>query len=438
MFIQNYIKEKILRIAQQSKAASRRLSNLSTKIKNDSLQFMADILEERSGFILDANSKDIQQARENGLSSAFIDRLTLNNTRIMEMSKGLRDVAVLPDPVGEVVRMWRRPNGLQIGKIRTPIGVIGIIYESRPNVTVDAAALCIKSGNAVILRGGSEAINSNIAIANLLSDAGKTRGLPDNSIQLIDVIEREAVLEMLKLDTCIDLIIPRGGHSLIRTVVKNSTIPVIKHDKGLCHVYIDSEADLEMGERIAFNAKVQRPSVCNAMETLLVHKDIARRFLPPMIKKFKEAKVEIRGCSKTKAIVTDIENATDEDWDAEYLDLILSIKIVDGIDEAIEHITRHGSMLSEAIFRGDCNHELQERLEIFKRSGRSFCFCQCLYKVYGWWSVWSRSRNGYKYTEAPLQRTNGTGGVDINQIYYFWRWTDKGINYAHRNHGGNI
>ncbi|MEK7845893.1 MAG: glutamate-5-semialdehyde dehydrogenase, partial [Nitrospinota bacterium] len=343
------MKEKILRIAQQSKAASRRLSNLSTKIKNDSLLFMADILEERIAFILDANSKDIQHARENGLSSAFIDRLTLNNARIMEMSKGLRDVAVLPDPVGEVVRMWRRPNGLQIGKIRTPIGVIGIIYESRPNVTVDAAALCIKSGNAVILRGGSEAINSNIAIANLLSYAGKTRGLPDNSIQLIDVIEREAVLEMLKLDTCIDLIIPRGGHGLIRTVVENSAIPVIKHDKGLCHVYIDSEADLEMGERIAFNAKVQRPSVCNAMETLLVHKDIARIFLPPMIKKFKEAKVEIRGCSKTKAIVSDIKNATDEDWDTEYLDLILSIKIVDGIDEAIEHITRHGSMLSEAI-----------------------------------------------------------------------------------------
>lgn len=343
------MREKILKIAGQAKAASRKLSNLSTKIKNDSLLFMADILEERIAFILDANSKDIQHARENGLSSAFIDRLTLNNTRIMEMSKGLRDVAVLPDPVGEVVRMWRRPNGLQIGKIRTPIGVIGIIYESRPNVTVDAAALCIKSGNAVILRGGSEAINSNIAIANLLSDAGKTRGLPDNSIQLIDVIEREAVLEMLKLDTCIDLIIPRGGHSLIRTVVENSTIPVIKHDKGLCHVYIDSEADLEMGERIAFNAKVQRPSVCNAMETLLVHKDIARIFLPPMIKKFKEAKVEIRGCSKTKAIVSDIKNATDEDWDTEYLDLILSIKIVDGIDEAIEHITRHGSMLSEAI-----------------------------------------------------------------------------------------
>lgn len=343
------MREKILKIAGQAKAASRKLSNLSTKIKNDSLLFMADILEERIAFILDANSKDIQHARENGLSSAFIDRLTLNNTRIMEMSKGLRDVAVLPDPVGEVVRMWRRPNGLQIGKIRTPIGVIGIIYESRPNVTVDAAALCIKSGNAVILRGGSEAINSNIAIANLLSDAGKTRGLPDNSIQLIDVIEREAVLEMLKLDTCIDLIIPRGGHSLIRTVVENSTIPVIKHDKGLCHVYIDSEADLEMGERIAFNAKVQRPSVCNAMETLLIHKDIARIFLPPMIKKFKEAKVEIRGCSKTKAIVSDIKNATDEDWDTEYLDLILSIKIVDGIDEAIEHITRHGSMLSEAI-----------------------------------------------------------------------------------------
>lgn len=350
------MKEKILRIAQQSKAASRRLSNLSTKIKNDSLRFMADILEERSGFILDANSKDIQQARENGLSSAFIDRLTLNDTRIREMSKGLRDVAVSPDPVGEVVRMWRRPNGLQIGKIRTPIGVIGIIYESRPNVTVDAAALCIKSGNAVILRGGSEAINSNIAIANLLSDAGRTRGLPDNSIQLIDVIEREAILEMLKLDTYIDLIIPRGGHSLIKTVVQNSAIPVIKHDKGLCHVYIDSEADLEMGERIAFNAKVQRPSVCNAMETLLVHKDIARRFLPSMIKKYKEARVEIRGCSKTKAIVSDIKDASEEDWDTEYLELILSIKVVDSIDEAIEHITRHGSMLSEAIVTKDYNN----------------------------------------------------------------------------------
>jgi glutamate-5-semialdehyde dehydrogenase len=350
------MKEKILKIAQNAKAASRKLANISTKIKDDALLAMADLLEERTLFLVEENSKDIKYAREKGLSSAMIDRLTLNAGRIKDMSKGLREIAALPDPVGEVVRMWRRPNGLQIGKIRTPLGVIGIIYESRPNVTADAASLCIKSGNAVILRGGSEAINSNIAIANVLSEAGSSKGLPDNSIQLIDVTEKEAIFEMLKLDAYIDLIIPRGGHSLIRTVVENSTIPVIKHDKGLCHVYIDSEADLEMGKKIAFNAKVQRPSVCNAMETLLVHKDVANEFLPDMIRIFKEAKVEIRGCSRTKAIVSNIRDAADEDWDTEYLDLILSIKIVDSIDDAIGHITRHGSMLSEAIVTKNYNN----------------------------------------------------------------------------------
>ncbi|MBI3815218.1 MAG: glutamate-5-semialdehyde dehydrogenase [Nitrospinae bacterium] len=350
------MKEKILKIAQQAKAASRKLSNLSTKIKNDSLLAMAEMLENRGDFLMDANYKDVEGAREKRLSPAMIDRLTLNENRIKDMAKGLREIAALPDPVGEVVRMWRRPNGLQIGKIRTPLGVIGIIYESRPNVTADAASLCIKSGNAVILRGGSEAIYSNIAIAKLLSEAGRAKGLPENSVQLIDITDREAVLDMLKLDAYIDLVIPRGGHSLIRTVVENSTIPVIKHDKGLCHVYIDSEADLEMGKRIAFNAKVQRPSVCNAMETLLVHKDAAEEFLPGMIKKFKESKVEIRGCQKTKAIASDINNAAEEDWDTEYLDLILSIKVVDSIDEAIEHITRYGSMLSEAIVTRDYNN----------------------------------------------------------------------------------
>ncbi len=347
---------KILNIAKQAKTASRKLSNLSTKIKNDSLMAMADMLENRLDFLLDANYKDVGGARGKKLSSAMIDRLTLNENRVKDMAKGLREIAALPDPVGEVIKMWRRPNGLQIGKIRTSLGVIGIIYESRPNVTADTASLCIKSGNAVILRGGSEAINSNIAIAKLLSEAGKSKGLPDNSIQLIEVTERDAIFEMLKLDAYIDLIIPRGGHSLIRTVVENSTIPVIKHDKGLCHVYIDSEADLEMGKRIAFNAKVQRPGVCNAMETLLVHKDVARKFLPDMIKKFKKANVEIRGCQKTKAIVPDIKDAAEEDWDTEYLDLILSIKVVGSIDDAIEHITRYGSMLSEAIVTRDYNN----------------------------------------------------------------------------------
>ncbi|OGW13075.1 MAG: glutamate-5-semialdehyde dehydrogenase [Nitrospinae bacterium RIFCSPLOWO2_12_39_16] len=350
------MKEKILKIAQKAKAASRKLSNISTKIKNDSLIAMADLLEERTSFIVEANLKDIKYAKGKKLSPAMIDRLTLNAARIKDMSKGLREIVALPDPVGEVVRMWRRPNGLQIGKIRTPLGVIGIIYESRPNVTADAASLCIKSGNAVILRGGSEAINSNIAIAKVLSEGGSSKGLPDNSIQLIDVPEREAIFEMLKLDAYIDLIIPRGGHSLIRSVVENSTIPVIKHDKGLCHVYIDSEADLEIGEKIAFNAKVQRPSVCNAMETLLVHKDVAGSFLPSMIKRFKDANVEIRGCQRTKAIVSDIKDATDDDWDTEYLDLILSVKVVDSIDDAIEHITRHGSMLSEAIVTKNYNN----------------------------------------------------------------------------------
>lgn len=350
------MKEKILKIAQQAKSASRKLSILCTEVKNDSLLTMAEMLEKRIDFLIEANSNDIRNAKQKGLSSAMIDRLTLNPKRIREMSQGLREVAALPDPVGEVVRMWRRPNGLQVGKIRTPLGVIGIIYESRPNVTTDAASLCIKSGNAVILRGGSEAIDSNIAIVKLLTEAGRTRGLPENSIQLIDVTEREAVFEILKLDAYIDLIIPRGGHGLIRTVVENSTIPVIKHDKGLCHVYIDSGADLKMGERIAFNAKVQRPSVCNAMETLLVHKDIAKAFLPDMIEKFKKANVEIRGCLQTKAIVPDIKDAAEEDWDTEYLELILSIKVVDSIDEAIEHITRHGSMLSEAIVTKDYNN----------------------------------------------------------------------------------
>ncbi|MFV1951104.1 MAG: glutamate-5-semialdehyde dehydrogenase [Nitrospinota bacterium] len=349
------MKEKILYIARRAKAASRGLANLSTKIKNDALLEMARSLEEKTDLLLNANEKDINYAREKGLSSAMIDRLTLNPSRIGAMAEGLREVALLPDPVGEVIRMWRRPNNLQIGKIRVPIGVIGIIYESRPNVTVDAASLCLKSGNAVILRGGSESINSNIAIADILIEAGNSAEIPTGSIQLIDITDRSIVNEMLKMDTFIDLIIPRGGHGLIRNVVEHSTIPVIKHDKGLCHVYVDSEADLKMAERIAFNAKVQRPSVCNAMETLLVHREVADRFLPDMLKRFKDAGVEIRGCPKTKDIFHDVKDAAEADWDTEYLDLILSVRVVDNIDEAISHITRYGSMLSEAIITSNYN-----------------------------------------------------------------------------------
>ena len=349
------IKEKIKQIGQNAKTASRKIGGVNTKVKNDALLKMAEDLISSTDQLIEENSKDLKFAEQKGLSSAMQDRLMINKNRIEKMADSLREVALLGDPVGEIVKMWRRPNGLQVGKIRTPIGVIGIIYESRPNVTVDAASLCLKSGNAVILRGGSEAINTNIALASILIKAAVESGLPENALQLIDVTDRAAVQELLKLDDYIDLIIPRGGHELIRTVVENSSIPVIKHDKGLCHVYIDSKADLKSGEEIAFNSKTQRPSVCNAMETLLVHKDVAEKFLPSMIKLFKKAGVDVRGCPQTKKIVNDIKNASDEDWNTEYLDLIISIKVVESLDSAINHITRYGSMLSESIVTTDYN-----------------------------------------------------------------------------------
>ncbi len=349
------IKEKIKQIAQNAKTASRKMGGVNSKIKNDALLKMADDLIANTDQLVKANLKDLEFAKQKGLSSAMQERLMLNKERIEKMADSLREVALLTDPVGEIVKMWRRPNDLQVGRIRTSIGVIGIIYESRPNVTVDAASLCLKSGNAVILRGGSEAINTNIALANILIKTAKESGLPEKALQLIDITDRTAVYELLKMDEYIDLIIPRGGHALIRTVVENSSIPVIKHDKGLCHVYIDSEADLKMGEEIAFNAKTQRPSVCNAMETLLVHKDVAEKFLPSIISRFKEAGVEIRGCVKTKKIAGDIKEASNDDWDTEYLDLILSIKVVESLDAAIGHITLYGSMLSEAIVTTDYN-----------------------------------------------------------------------------------
>jgi glutamate-5-semialdehyde dehydrogenase len=273
----------------------------------------------------------------------------LNEKRTNEMSQGIIEVSALPDPVGEILKMWRRPNGMTVGRMRIPIGVIGIIYESRPNVTADATALCLKAGNAVILRGGSEAIISNRAIVNVLRDVAKKEGLHEGAITFIDIPEREAVMEMLKLEGIVDLIIPRGGESLIRTVTENSRIPVLKHYKGVCHVFVDRDADLKMAEEICFNAKVQRPGTCNAMETMLVDKKIAKSFLPGMIKRFKEAGVKLKGCPSTMKIDQLLEKVEEEDFYKEYLDLILNIKIVEGIEDAIKHIEKYGSAHSDAI-----------------------------------------------------------------------------------------
>src|SRR4030066_1128941 len=322
------IKDDVIKIANSAREASRKLAGLSSEVKNKSLLKMADGLEKEAGFLKKENEKDLAYGKEKGLSSAMMDRLTLSDKVIKGMADGLREVAALPDPVGEVTKMWLRPNGLQVGKMRIPLGVIGFIYEARPNVTADAAGLCIKSGNAVILRGGSESIRSNIAIGNVLRDALRKAHLPEDSIQIIPVVDRTAVLEMLKLEDYIDLIIPRGGEGLIRFVSENSRIPVIKHYKGVWHIFVDESADLEMAKKISFNAKVQRPGVCNAMETLLVHEKIAGAFLPSIVKTLEEAGVEIRGCRRTREIIPHIKEAAEEDWYAEYLDLILSVKVV--------------------------------------------------------------------------------------------------------------
>ena len=360
MDIKHYIEEK----GKKAREGARRLATLSTAVKNRALLEMADAIEREADRLKRENRKDIEAGEAGSLSSALIDRLTLNDKRIREMAQGLREVAALPDPVGEVTRMWKRPNGMQVGKIRVPIGVIGIIYESRPNVTADSAGLCIKSGNGVFLRGGSEAINSNKAIAEILIDAGSKAGLPEGAITMVDIVDREAVMAMLRLDNYIDLIIPRGGEELIRTVSANSTIPVIKHYKGICHTYVDEDADVSMARDICFNAKVQRPGTCNAMETMLVHKGIADRVLPPLIEKYRKAGVELRGCSRTHLLDSTIRLAADEDWDTEYLALILNIKIVDDMDEALRHIEAHGSQHSEAIVTNNHKRAMQFLSEV--------------------------------------------------------------------------
>ncbi len=343
------IKGYVQRIAIEAKQASRSIAKATSAQKNTVLAKMAQALKERSQKIITENKKDIEYAEKKGLSKALIDRLTLNDKRIEEMSNGLLEVAQLPDPVGEITKMWQRPNGMMVGRMKVPIGVIGIIYESRPNVTADASSLCLKAGNAVLLRGGSEAINSNKAIVNILREVAKAEGLHEGVISFIDIPERDAIMEMLKLEGIIDLIIPRGGEGLIRTVTENSRIPVLKHYKGVCHVFVDRDADLIMAEEICFNAKVQRPGTCNAMETMLVDEAVAEGFLPGMLKRFEQAGVELRGCPKTIAIYPDIKEVKEDDYYQEYLDLILNVKVVRDMDEAIEHISKYGSAHSDAI-----------------------------------------------------------------------------------------
>lgn len=347
------VKEQILKIGADALAASRELAKLSTRKKNSILDAMAEELDAQRDFIQEENARDLAAGKEAGLGSAMLDRLELTDARIDGMIKGLRDVAVLNDPVGTEISTWNRPNGLEIKKVRVPIGVIGIIFESRPNVTCDAAALCFKTSNAVILRGGKEAIHSNLAIAKAMRKGGAGKGMPANAIQLIPTTDREAVKVMCQMTEYLDLIIPRGGEGLIKAVTEMAHVPVIKHYKGVCHTYVDADADLEMAWKIAENAKCQRPGVCNAMETLLVHKDIAEAFLPRMGELFKARGVEMRGDETVCKLIPSAKPATDEDWSAEYLELILAIRVVGHVEEAIRHINQYGSKHSDAIVTQD-------------------------------------------------------------------------------------
>ncbi len=347
--IPEYVNELVMR----AKSASGRLATLSTAVKNQALLAMAEALEEQKDALLAANELDLEAFGAAPEKKAMKDRLRLTTERIVEMAAGLREVAALADPLGDMPKMWTRPNGMQVGRVRVPIGVIGIIYESRPNVTADSAGLCLKSGNACVLRGGSEAIHSNTAIAAVLSEAAEKAGVPAGAISFVARSDRELVPLLLKQDRYIDLIIPRGGESLMRVVTEHATIPVMKHDAGVCHIYVDADADPAMAERVCFNAKVQRPSTCNAMETLLVHQGIARQWLAPFIEKLVAAKVEVRGCQKTCELSSSAKPASDEDFGKEFLDLTVAVKVVKNVDEAMEHIAKYGSHHTEAIVTSD-------------------------------------------------------------------------------------
>jgi glutamate-5-semialdehyde dehydrogenase len=349
---------------QKAKDAARSLSGMIATKKNTALLAMAEGLEEAEEALLEANEEDLKVFEGDESRAAMADRLRLTPDRIADMAKQIREIAKLRDPVGESKGFWQRPNGMRVGRVRVPIGVIGIIYESRPNVTADAAALCLKSGNVCVLRGGSEALHSNKAIAKVLGEAAQKSGIPEGAITFIDRPDREVVLALLKSDHYIDLIIPRGGEALMKTVNEHATIPVIKHDKGVCHIYVDSDVDLAMAQRISFNAKVQRPSTCNAMETLLVHEKVAKNFLQALAKEFVEANVEMRGCPKTCKIVSEAKPAQDEDFGQEFLALIVAIKVVKDIDDAMNHIHQFVSHHTETIVTNDYDRALRFLREV--------------------------------------------------------------------------
>jgi len=340
-------------LGKSAKSAAQTLATLSTATKNDALLAIANALTDNADFILAENEKDLENGRTNGMSESLLDRLALSTERITAMADGIRQIAALPDPVGEVLHMTKRPNGLKIGKTRVPLGVIAIIYEARPNVTADAAALCLKAGNAVILRGGKEAINSNAAIERVMLESAIAAGLPEGCMSLVKDTTRESATALMRLNDYVDVIIPRGGAGLIRAVVENATVPAIETGTGNCHVYVDNSADLKMATDIVINAKTQRPSVCNAQEKLLVHRDVAEKFLPTILPQLAEKGVEIRGGDCVRKIYPNAIPVTDNDWKTEYLDLVIAVRIVDSVDTAIAHINEHGSKHSEAIITSD-------------------------------------------------------------------------------------
>lgn len=347
------IREEIIAQARGAKRAAEVLANLSTEMKNQALEAIATELENSMEEILEENRKDLEAGEKAGLSRALLDRLLLNEDRIRSMADGLREIIQLEDPVGDIVEMWKRPNGLMVGKMRVPMGVIGIIYEARPNVTIDAAGLCLKAGNAVILRGGSEAINSNRILARIAAEAIARVGLPAGSIQLVQTTDREAVSVLLGLNEYLDLLIPRGGAGLIRRVINEARVPVIETGTGNCHIFVDEGADLQMALDIVFNAKTSRPGVCNAVETLLVHRAIAPDFLPELYRVLRQNNVELRGCPAAREIIPDINEAVESDWEEEYLDYILAVRVVNNFEDAVSHINTYGTKHSEAIITND-------------------------------------------------------------------------------------
>jgi glutamate-5-semialdehyde dehydrogenase len=352
----NALQKAMLELGRQARAAARQMARAEPGQKNAALFAIADEIDGSHEEILAANAKDMKAGKQKGLDAALLDRLELNAARISAMSEGVRQVAALPDPVGDITGLSFRPSGIQVGRMRVPLGVIAIIYESRPNVTADAAVLCLKSGNATILRGGSEARYSNLAIGQCIARALKSAGLPEEAVQVVETTDREAMAELLKLSECIDVVVPRGGKGLIEFVTEHSRVPMIKHLHGVCHVYIDGQADIEKAVAVAMNAKTQRYGTCNTMETLLVHEGIAAQVLPRLGMMYAEAGVELRGCERTRRILADAKAASEEDWHAEYLAPILAIRVVDDLDDAMEHIARYGSQHTDSIVTENISH----------------------------------------------------------------------------------